>query len=363
MPFERGAVTFTMFDLDQELPENLIDLFAAKKAGTLDQVTDEPQIGWVTGRHLLDTAITEESAFIGGAYYLALRQAVRKIPSSLLNALCRREEQAYIRANNLEYVSGKIKRQIREETIEKHIQKMPPSLSGIPLVFDCHRREMFAGVTGGTKLDLLVENFMQTLDQEPIQLNAETILERCFEKRPVDFPILNFGAQQYTESTFGRDFLLYCWYFSEAVGVLQHPELGELDLLIEGPLVFAGDGEDPGSGEIVLKKGSSPLRSAEAKAALTVGKKLRKAKVNFTRLNQVWSGTFDADCFAFGSFKLPEGEAMNDDELFQDRMENLSLLRQIVLAYFAEYVKAMSPENFDATVKAIKEWIEQRESI
>ena len=54
---------------------------------------------------------------------------------------------------------------------------------------------------------------------------------------------------------------------------------------------------------------------------------------------------------------------MNDDELFQDRMENLSLLRQIVLAYFAEYVKALSPENFDATVKAMKEWIEQRESI
>ena len=120
MPFDRGSITFTIFELPEALPENVIDLFAAHKAGTLDSVSEEPQIGWVTGHHLLDTAIDSASAQTGGCYYLALRQAVRKIPGSLLNALCRREEQAYMKANNLEYVSGKLKRQIKEETVEKH---------------------------------------------------------------------------------------------------------------------------------------------------------------------------------------------------------------------------------------------------
>ena len=48
MPFDRGNITFTIFELPEALPENFISLFAAKKAGTLDSVSEEPQIGWVT---------------------------------------------------------------------------------------------------------------------------------------------------------------------------------------------------------------------------------------------------------------------------------------------------------------------------
>ena len=73
MPFERGTITFSMFELRGDLPEDLPALFAAKKAGLLDSVDAEPQLGWVTGHHLLDTAIDEASAQIGGNYYLMLR--------------------------------------------------------------------------------------------------------------------------------------------------------------------------------------------------------------------------------------------------------------------------------------------------
>ena len=31
MPFDRGSFSFAMFDIPAELPENLLDLFAAKK--------------------------------------------------------------------------------------------------------------------------------------------------------------------------------------------------------------------------------------------------------------------------------------------------------------------------------------------
>ena len=65
MPFDRGNITFTIFELPEALPENFIELFAARKAGTLDSVNDEPQIGWVTGHHLLDTTIDEASAQVG----------------------------------------------------------------------------------------------------------------------------------------------------------------------------------------------------------------------------------------------------------------------------------------------------------
>ena len=122
MPFDRGSITFSMFDLPGDIPEDFAEMFVSAKAGTLDSVTAEPQVGWVTGHHLLDTAIDSGSAQCGGSYYLTLRQAVRKIPASLLNALCRREEQAFLAANpGRDYVSGKDKKRIKEDVIERHI--------------------------------------------------------------------------------------------------------------------------------------------------------------------------------------------------------------------------------------------------
>lgn len=364
MPFDRGTLTFTIFEIPEELPENIIDLFASRKAGTLDSVNDEPQIGWVTGHHLLDTSIDAGSAQSGGCYYLALRQAVRKIPGSLLNALCRREEQAYIKANNLEYVSGKLKRQIKEETVEKHINKMPPSLSGIPFVLEPNRRLMYVGATSQAQIDLFVDNFMQTTGIEPVQFTPEYILEKELKRLAIDVPILCLEqGVTLTEAHLGRDFLLFLWYYSESVGELEHPEYGSFDVLIEGPLNFEGDGEDRGAGETVVRKGESPLRSAEAKAALSVGKKLKKAKLSLTRLNQIWSGTFDADKFSFSSFKLPEGEQMNDFEIFAERIENLAIFRDAITAYFLKFAEAMSKENFENTRKAICEWADKRESI
>lgn len=363
MPFNHGSFTFAMFDVPGELPENLIDLFAAKKAGPLDAVTAEPQLGWVTGHHLLDTAIDEESAQLGGSYFLMLRNAVRKIPASLLNALCRREEQAYMRANNLEYVSSKMKRQIKEEAIEKHIQKMPPVLSGIPMVLEPHEKLLYVGASSRTQIELFIDMFYQTLKLEPVQLGPELLLEKLFQTTAANFPRLLIGGQPDDEPVIGRDFLMWLWFYSETVGRLEHPDYGEFDLMIEAPLLFAGAGEARGAAETVIKKGDSPLRSAEAKAALAVGKKLKKAKLTLTRANQIWTGTFDADQFAFSSFKLPEGEEMNEDGLFAERVLNLSIFRAAIVAYFRKFAEAMTGMDAPETMKAIRAWASERDAI
>ena len=53
MPFEIGTLSVTLFALPQELPENYIDLLNANRAGCIDLVKDEPEIGWASGRCLL----------------------------------------------------------------------------------------------------------------------------------------------------------------------------------------------------------------------------------------------------------------------------------------------------------------------
>lgn len=363
MPFDRGSFAFTMFDVPEELPENFLALFAAKKAGALDSVTAEPQFGWVTGHHLLDTTIDEASAQLGGSYYLTLRQAVRKMPASLLNAVCKREEQAYMRANNLEYVSSKVKKQIREEAIEKHILKMPPALSGIPMVYEPHERLLYVGASSRTQLDLFIDMFYQTTKVEPVQLTPGTLLERLFQTTEASFPVLTIGGRPDSEPMTGRDFLMWLWFYSETTGKLEHPQYGEFDLLIEAPLVFVGEGDAQGAAETTIKKGDCPLRSAEAKASMAVGKKLKKAKLTLTRANQIWSGTFDADQFAFSSFKLPEGESMSDDEIFAERVLNLSIFREAISSYFRKFADLMLGMEFPQFEKEIREWAKQRDAI
>jgi len=365
MPFERGTVTFSMFELRGDLPEDLPGLFAAKKAGLLDSVDAEPQLGWVTGHHLLDTTIDEASAQVGGNYYLMLRTAVRKMPGSLLNALCKREEQAYMRANNLEYVSAKMKKQIREETLEKHIQKMPPALSGIPLVLDPNEKLLFVGATSRTQIELFIDNFFQATKLEPLQLTPGLMLEQMFQTTEASFPALNIGSQPGSaEPTIGRDFLMWLWFYSETIGKLRHPQYGEFDILIEAPLVLADDGEPRGAGEVTIKKGNAPLRSAEAQAAILTGKKLKKVKLSLTREKQVWTGTFAADQFAFSSFKLPEGDALtNEDELFAERMQNMILFREAIMLYFKKFADTMMGMEFPKFEAEIRAWAKDRDAL
>lgn len=366
MPFERGSVTFSMFELNGELPEDLLGLFAAKKAGPLDLVGSEPQVGWVTGHHLLDTTIDEASAQLGGCYYLALRQSVRKMPGSLLNAICKREEQAYMRANELEYVSAKKKKQIREEALEKHLQKMPPSLSGISMVLDLNEKLLFVGATSQSQIDRFIDSFFQTTKLEPLQLTPGLLLERLFQITEASFPVLKIAdlPGSGTLPVIGRDFLMWLWFFSETEGKLRHPQYGEFDILIEGALTFADDSDAKGAGEISVKKGASPLRSAEAKAAVAVGKKLKKAKLTLTREKQVWSGVFDADLFTFHSFKLPEGDELtNEDEVFAERVQNLIVFREALMLYFKKFSETMTGLEFPKFEQKIREWARTRDAV
>ena len=363
MPFDKGSVNATFFELAGELPENLVECFAGRHAGSLDGLTDEPQIGWVSGRHLLDNQITEANALRGDFCHVTLRKAERKIPSSLLNALCKQEEYVLQKANNWEYVSRKEQKKIREDIIERNLKNMPPSLSGIQVVAAPREQAVFVGASSQTQLDLFVENFLKTTGVDPRQESAGYLLEKFFQTTESGFPKLCFSDNSDDEPALGRDFLTWLWFYSETAGVVTHPEFGEFDLLIEGPLTFAFSPEARGAAETVIKKGEAPLRSAEAKAALAVGKKLKKAKFSLTRGNDVWSGTLDADRFAVSSLKLPEGEAMEDEDRFEERMENLLVFRAALQCYFRKFGELLLTPKFEEYQKTIRRWAADRDGI
>jgi len=54
MSFEKGTTALTIYRLPEKLPEDALEMFAAKAAGPYQDTGAEECIGWVSGRHLLE---------------------------------------------------------------------------------------------------------------------------------------------------------------------------------------------------------------------------------------------------------------------------------------------------------------------
>jgi hypothetical protein len=312
MPIEtKGSFALTFCNLSAPLPDDYLERLNKSAGGKLDNVKDEPEVAWVSGRHLLETEINENTSILGGHLHINLRKAERKIPSSLLNAICRRDELAYMLANQTAVVPRQMKKQIKEEAIEKNLMKMPPSISATTVAVNRALNEMFVAAGSQAVLDTIVSSFIKDLDVEPIPVTINEMMIRFYKEETNALPNIIFGGKTSAagmDPTPGRDFLTWLWYHSEVNG--GHLDLGEWGMFqmgIEGPLVFGYAASDAqGAEESVVKKGC-PQLSAEAKAALAVGKKLKRAKLLLVRDQEVWTFTFDADKFTF------RGEVKSDN--------------------------------------------------
>lgn len=364
MPFENGTFSVTMFALPQTLPDDYIDLLNANRAGSVDNVKDEPEIGWASGRCLLDSKIEQATVLWNNLVYVCLRKAERKIPSSMLKAWCQREELVWMRANNRTTISSKQKKQIKEEVIEKNLMSIPPTLSSIPVVIDGVNNMLYLGASSAAQIDLFIEYFVKTFKFEPMQINPEYYCDAEFKKHADELPVIEFSERSDGETVPGRDFLTWLWYFSEQEtgGMLDVPDIGECTFTVEGPLTFALAGEADGAAENTLKNGNSPLRAAEAKAALSVGKKLKKAKFYLEHAENVWQGTFNADNFSFGGMKLPDGEEMEPSDRLEERIEFMNTFRLALAAFFKKFVETLFSSDWEAETQKIREWVAERDS-
>ncbi len=340
MAFDRGPISFTMCTLSKELPDDAIEKFAEKKGYSLDTVLDEPQVGWVSGRHLLDTQINEETLYAGAYLHLFHRCALRKVPTSLLKAEIRIEELALMQSMNSQTISRKQKKEIKEDVTDRLLKNMPPSLSGIPCVIDKVNETLYLGAASKSQIDQFLLLFYESIGFEPVPLTPEIIVDLLHKTKPDSIPAVKFSRNapnpESSDDLIGRDFATWIWYFQEIEnGTFEVDNLGEFSIMIDGPLVLAADGN--GALEVVVKKGL-PTISAEAKAALSVGKKIRQAKFTLVRNDEIWSFTLDADSFAFRSMTLPVIDAQLDlVSHFEERIRLLDIFRRAFLQLFDHY--------------------------
>jgi hypothetical protein len=362
MGFENGSLSFRMFFVSRDLTEDDISRFASQTLPPLSALSAEEVHGWVTGRHLLDRNITEESAYLGGYLRLALVRACRRIPPTLLRAECAMEEMAVMEAEQSTYLNQQKRREIRQQVQERLLPDMPPGLKGIEVVFDARSRMIYASATAEKQVDAFVLNLLQTTGCIAEPADPETLAEKTEQIDVRDWTPASFTDELedgMVDGSAGREFLMWLWYGSEKRGGLAHiPDVGEIAYMIEGPLTFVMEGK--GAHQITLKKGE-PMLSTEARTALLSGKKLNRASVRFVRGNEAWAFTFDADAFVFRNLKLPQTEAFDRVGKFQERMVLLEIFRSTFFHLFRAFIKERTaPESWQETKTAMRRWAAER---
>jgi hypothetical protein len=187
MPFDQGNNTFRICSLPEPMPSDSIERFAEYAARALDEIKDEPQWGWVSPRHLLDSNISDETIRAAGFYHLCLRQAERKIPSSLLTAECRMVELARMAEKGHERLGRKERKTIKEEVQQRLLPKMPPQISGMYFAIDARKpplHQRHVGQPAGYVPRLLQKKHRLRAPA----LHADIVASERFELDPASIP-------------------------------------------------------------------------------------------------------------------------------------------------------------------------------
>lgn len=364
MPFDRGSVSFRMLELPRAFPADWADRFAREAAGSLDSIGSGQQRGWVTGRHLLDSHITEDTARHAGWVRLALRQAERKVPAALLQAECRMEELAVQAAEGKPYLKAKQRAEIRQGVTERLLPNMPPQLKAIPFVYQPGATHLYVSALPVAQLDVFNAALASTLGFGGEPATPEVLGAKHNKVDLRDLLGLSFSPDmegEAMETMPGREFLTWLWFKAETQnGRVALNEGRELGVLLEGPLTFMHEGN--GAHAALLKKGA-PENSIEAKTCLLSGKKLKEAKITFALDDEtIWSFGFEADQFLVRGLKLPQSEGPLDAiSRFQERMINLEHWRDIFVDLFGAFVDVRSQSGkWKSAVADIREWVKGR---
>ena len=364
MSFESGSVSFRMVELPRVFPEDWAERFAVHRAGSLERLTTGEQRGWVTGRHLLDTQITAETAMLAGWVRLALRRAERKVPAALLKAECRLEELAMMAADGKSYLKAPVRAEIRQGVLDRLLPTMPPQLRALPFVYRPGTKYLYVSALPLAQLDVFMAALQSALGFAGEPATPDVLGQRLRKTDLRDIPGASFSPEMERVAMAvapGREFLTWLWFKAETQqGRLALATGQAVGVLVEGPLTFWHEGE--GAYLSVLKKGM-PEASMEAKTCLLSGKKLKEATITLALDEQnQWKFGLEADELLIRNLKLPAGEGRLDAaSRFQQRMEQMDSWREIFLDLFNAFLAVrVEPRKWQNTVADIREWVKTR---
>jgi hypothetical protein len=250
--------------------------------------------------------------------------------------MLRKRVNEYMRASDLAFVSRKVRRELRAEVESQLVQNTMPTLRSVWVIV-CPNGKLYAGTSSNREIELLYSLFYKTF-------NAEIIPQISF------FHDNNVYAEsEYPELEFMTD-------------LFRRSESSEVAFMIETPFAFiAQDNESPCVS--INAAGTGVARSSEVRTALRAGKLLAKVKLLVYGdacpgygTGDYWNFTLTRN-FALTSLTLPEGEEMEPDGYFIERIDMLDAIFTWLLEQKNLFIERISAGDYQ---ESKSEWIHNR---
>jgi hypothetical protein len=355
MSFKTGSVSIRAFFLERQVQDTDVDGFKDHSIQSEANIREE-DTGWATNRYLMDRNITEDSAYCGGYLNLNLTSAERKVPAGLLSTECRIEEIAQMQAMGKSFLSGKERKEIKQNVKERLLPNMPLNIKGIGVV--ANGDVLYAEATTDKKSDMVAASFIEATGMRVANVTPETM----YRKNGGDVNSLqpsSFSDNALESVDLGEDFLTWLWYKSDT-GTAFNVNGDTVEAFVEGPMTLVSEGE--GAHEAILRKGV-PSIAKETQAAFITGKKLRVAKVTFAKSeDEIWSCKLNANTFTFGGLKVPKAERKLDAaSKFQQNIMNIEAFFAMFNSIYSDFCNIRKDDiAWKDEVKAIVDWMENR---
>lgn len=338
MSFMNSKIKLMVFSYDKNAAIS-IDRIRANAACLLDDLPLEngvQNIGWVTGNSELDVTLPDEQIKIGESIYIAMRVATRRIPASLLKAVFRKKLDEYKKLNGVQFVPGKVRKQLKEEAENRLIRNATPTIRTAFSIINPAAGKVYAGVASNAEIEMFQMLFFKTFGimLEPMIGVLMDDPDECQEMK--------------------HEFLTWLFRLSEngdAEGIYAYPPFDLISL----------EEEKPCTRSVVY--GNAVQHSTELVTALKNRKLLKKIKLAVTAEqiagfsgNDVCHFTLNSN-FALTGLELPEGEELEDTARFAEKIAMIDMLYSWLAKMMQQFCDEWNKDN-DGFIDRKNLWLE-----
>ena len=336
---------------------------------------DEPNVGFLAGAHLLDTAFSVEKNIVGEALHFGVRVDTDQIPTSIKNAWLQMELLP-LTVDNPSGKPTKAQREEAKEAVEARCAEEAASgkfrrMSQVPVLWDASNDEIYIGSTSPAATDVCVDLLQRAFEIEVERITAGKLalayateyelLEDLYnlspsvfiEDQPAGITWWNGMSDNY--DYLGNEFLLWLWWNWETNGdVVALSDESEVSGMFARTLALDCPQGEFGKETI---SATSPVVLPEAILAVESGKLPRKAGLTLVRHDQQYDLTLQAETFSVGSGKItPLGNEADFDE--NERIQSIRDFSETLELLFDAFCERRIGKTWKSELKSIRQWLQ-----
>lgn len=150
MASAQGSFTFRRYAVKGGKPDVHGEDFLARLGRhafkPIDRAREEVRsVGWISPRHIYDTAFTLDKILVGGYVRFAFRVDRKRAPGRLVKAHLQIEEEAYRKEHDVAKVPFAVRKELREQVRDKILKETPPSMAAHEVIWNLRGRRVYFG--------------------------------------------------------------------------------------------------------------------------------------------------------------------------------------------------------------------------